>query len=134
MYLFSCFEIKIQNDAHLIEKGLFLTYVSHFLVTRENTQKFLQHISISHLHTYTYFSPPMDFFAFPILQNSEFIMHGFSFICGALQQKVLTALATSYSFGMNREAYYSVISAQQSFQLVSSQEIQYDRMKAITKY
>ena len=36
------------------EKGLFLTYFSHFLATRETTQKFLQHIS--HLHTYTYLS------------------------------------------------------------------------------
>ena len=33
----------------LFEKTLFLTYFSHFLVTREKLQKFLQHIS--HLHT-----------------------------------------------------------------------------------
>ena len=32
------------------KKRLFLTYFSHFLFTREKTQKFLQHIS--HLHTY----------------------------------------------------------------------------------
>ena len=30
------------------EKELFLTYFSHFLVTREKLQKFLQHISHSH--------------------------------------------------------------------------------------
>ena len=42
------------------EKGLFLTYFSHFLVTREKLQKFLQHIS--HSHTYTYFAHPIDFF------------------------------------------------------------------------
>ena len=40
-------EIKFQNGAHL-KKGLFLTYFSHFLVTREKLKKFLQHISHSH--------------------------------------------------------------------------------------
>ena len=40
-------EIKFQNGAHL-KKGLFLTYFSQFLVTREKLQKFLQHISHSH--------------------------------------------------------------------------------------
>ena len=42
------------------KKGLFLTYFSHFLVTREKLQKFLQHIS--HSHTYMYFAYPIDFF------------------------------------------------------------------------
>ena len=42
------------------EKGLFLTYFSHFLVTREKLQKFLQHISQT--HTYTYFAHPIDFY------------------------------------------------------------------------
>ena len=42
------------------EKRLFLTYFSHFLVTREKLQKFLQHIS--HSHTYTYFAHLIDFF------------------------------------------------------------------------
>ena len=35
----NCFlflEIKFQNGAHLKKKGLFLTYFSHFLVTRES--------------------------------------------------------------------------------------------------
>ena len=41
------------------EKGLFLTHFSHFLVTREYLQKFLQHISQT--HTYTYFAHPIDF-------------------------------------------------------------------------
>ena len=78
MQLFSSLEIKFQNGAHL-KKGAILTYFSHFLVTREKTQKFLQHIS--HLHTYTYFAHPIDFFAFPILQkNCEFIMYGFSLV------------------------------------------------------
>ena len=52
-------EIKFQNGTHL-KKGLFLTYFSHFLVTREKLQKFLQHIS--HSHTYTYFAHSIDFF------------------------------------------------------------------------
>ena len=43
-----------------IEKRAILTYFSHFLVTREKLQKFLQHIS--HSHTYTYFAHPIDFF------------------------------------------------------------------------
>ena len=42
------------------EKKAILTYFSHFLVTREKLQKFLQHIS--HSHTYTYFAHPIDFF------------------------------------------------------------------------
>ena len=43
------------------EKKSILTYFSHFLVTREKTQKFLQYIS--HLHIYTYLAHPIDFFA-----------------------------------------------------------------------
>ena len=52
-------EIKFQNGAHL-KNGLFLTYFSYFLVTREKLQKILQHISQT--HTYTYFAHPFDFF------------------------------------------------------------------------
>ena len=40
------------------EKGLFLTYFLHFLVTREKLPKFLQHIS-----------HPIDFFVLPILKK-----------------------------------------------------------------
>ena len=58
-------EIKIQNGAHL-KKGLFLAYFSHFLVTREKLQKFLQHVSCS--HTYVYFAHPIDYFC---LTNCE---------------------------------------------------------------
>ena len=43
-----------------------LAYFSHFLVTREKLQKFLQHVS--HSHTYTYFAHPIDFFC---LTNCE---------------------------------------------------------------
>ena len=42
------------------KKGLFLTYFSHFLVTRKKLQKFLQHIS--HSYTHTYFVHLIDFF------------------------------------------------------------------------
>ena len=60
-------EIKFQNGAHL-KKGLFLTYFSHFLVTREKLQKFLQHIS--HSHTYTrILLTLLTFFALPILEK-----------------------------------------------------------------
>ena len=38
-----------------------MTYFSIFSVTREKTQKFLLHIS--HLHTYTYFAQPIEFYA-----------------------------------------------------------------------
>ena len=49
-------EIKFQNGAHL-KKGLFLSYFSYFLVTREMTPKFLLHKS--HLHPYMYFVHPI---------------------------------------------------------------------------
>ena len=42
------------------EKRAFLTYFSHFSVSRKKLQKFLQ--NISHSHTYTYFAHPIDFF------------------------------------------------------------------------
>ena len=49
-------EIKFQNGAYFFKKGLFLTYFSHFLVSREKLQKFFQHI-------YIYvFCSPYDFF------------------------------------------------------------------------
>ena len=62
------------------KKRLFLTYFSHFLVTREKLQNFLQHIS--HSHTYTYFAHHIDFFfALPILKKKyEFIRYGFSLV------------------------------------------------------
>ena len=55
-----CFGNQISKWRSFEKKGLFLTYFSHFLVTREKLQKFLQHIS--HSHTYTYFAHPIDFF------------------------------------------------------------------------
>ena len=47
---------QISNGAYL-KKGLFLTYFSHFLVTREKLQKFLQHISHSHIYIHIFCSP-----------------------------------------------------------------------------
>ena len=60
-------KIKFQKSAHL-KKGLFLTYFSHFLVTKEKLQKFLQHIFHSH---YMYFAHAIDFFALPILKKKK---------------------------------------------------------------
>ena len=51
------------------KKGLILTYFSHFLVTKEKLQKFLQHMS--HSHTYMYFSHPIDFFCLTILTKIQ---------------------------------------------------------------
>ena len=53
----------------LIWKSAILAYFSHFLVTRETLQKFLQHIS--HSHTYMYLAHPLDFFALPILGEKK---------------------------------------------------------------
>ena len=75
--MFSFLEIKLQNGAHL-KKGLFLTYFSHFIVTKEKLQKFLQHIS--HSHTYTYFAHPMDFFALQILKKIRIYHVRFSLV------------------------------------------------------
>ena len=63
MQLFSFLEMKFQN----LKKRAILTYLSHVLVTREKTRKFLQHVF--HIHTYTYFAHPIDFFALPIMQK-----------------------------------------------------------------
>ena len=77
------------------KKGLFLTYFSHFLVTREKLQKFLQHISYS--HTYMYFAHPIDFVCLTNFENKyEFIRYGFSLvwvlvlihICAILEQSI----------------------------------------------
>ena len=60
------------------KKGLFLSYFSHFLVTREKLQKFLQHIS--HSHTYTYFAHPIArgghlYFRLDIIRVKGFSKH-----------------------------------------------------------
>ena len=50
------------------KKGIFLTYFSHFLVTREKLQKFIQHISQT--HTYTCFAHPIDIFCLTNLEKN----------------------------------------------------------------
>ena len=58
---------------------LFKLLVTFFSITREKTQKFLQHIS--HLHTYTYFAHPIDYFLpYQFYKNYEFIMYCFSLV------------------------------------------------------
>ena len=60
------------------EKSAYFDLLSTFLVTREKTQKFLQYIS--HLHTYTYFAHPIDFFLpSQFFKKCEFIMYIYSF-------------------------------------------------------
>ena len=56
-------------DNLLQENGLFLTYFSHILVTREKLQKILQHIS--HSHAYTYFAHAIDCFCLQILKKKK---------------------------------------------------------------
>ena len=53
------FENQISKWRSFEKKGLFLTYFSHFLVTRGKLQKFLQHIS--HSHTYMFFLTLLTF-------------------------------------------------------------------------
>ena len=77
--VFFFLEIKFQNGAHL-KKGPFLTYFSHFLVTWEKLQKFLQHIP--HSHTYMYFAHPFDFFALPILKKKKTRIYQVWFLFG----------------------------------------------------
>ena len=61
------------------KKRLFLTYFSHFLVTRGKLQKVLHHIS--HSHTYTYFAHPIDFFCLTNFEKKyKFIRYGFSLV------------------------------------------------------
>ena len=59
------------------KKKVFLTYFSHFLVTRGKLQKFLQHIP--HSHMYMYFANPIDFFALPILKKIQIYQVRFLF-------------------------------------------------------
>ena len=58
------------------KKRLFLTYFSYFLVTREKLQKFLQHISQTHV----FCSPYIDFLPYQFWKKYEFIRYGFSLL------------------------------------------------------
>ena len=57
-WLFCLIVIKFQNGAQLKKRAIF-DLLFTFLVTREKTQKFLQHIIIP--LTYTYFAHPLTF-------------------------------------------------------------------------
>ena len=59
------------------KKGLFLTYLSHFLVTRGKLQKFLQHIS--HSHTPILLTL-LTFLPYQFWKKYEFIRYGFSLV------------------------------------------------------
>ena len=85
-------KIKFQNGAHL-KKGLFLTYFSHFLVTREKLQKFLQHIP--HSHTYVFCSPYWLFLPSEFLKKHEFIRYGFYLVWDVVLILIHTILEQS---------------------------------------
>ena len=55
VFFFFFLEIKFQNGDHLKKKKAIFDLLSHFLNTREKTQKFFQHTS--HLHIHTFCSP-----------------------------------------------------------------------------
>ena len=69
------------------EKRLFLTYFSHFLVTREKLQKFLQHIS--HSQTYTYFAHPINFFCLTNFEKNTNLSGTVSLWYGVLIRAIL---------------------------------------------
>ena len=46
----------------------FLTYFSHFLVARESYKNSFSPY-LKHIHTYTYFAHPIDFFVLSILKK-----------------------------------------------------------------
>ena len=58
------------------EKRAIFTYFSHFLVTREKLQKFLQHVS--HIHTPILLTL-LTFFALPILKKIQIYQVRFLF-------------------------------------------------------
>ena len=57
-----------QQWRSFVKRAIFLTYFSHYLVTREKTRKFLQYISLSHIHTLILLTR-LTFFVLPILQK-----------------------------------------------------------------
>ena len=73
------FENQISKWRLFEKEGLFLTYFSHFLVTRESYKNSFS-TYLTHIHTYMYFAHPNDFFALPILKKYEFFRYGFSLV------------------------------------------------------
>ena len=61
------------------KKGLFLIYFSNFLVTREKTQKILQHISHYYINTRILLTL-LTFLPYLFCKNYEFIMYDFSMV------------------------------------------------------
>ena len=97
-WLFSFLEIKFENGAHL-KKGLFLTYFSHFLVTRESYKNsfstYLTHIHTCILLTLLTFLP-YQFWKKKWIYQARDIRYGFSLvwflvlilICAILEQPI----------------------------------------------
>ena len=73
---FSFLETKFQNGTHL-KKGLFLTYFSHFLVTRESYKKSVS-TYLTHIHTCILLTVLTFFFALPIFKKYKFMRYDFS--------------------------------------------------------
>ena len=79
VFFFFFLKIKFQNDAHL-KKGLFLTYFSHFLVTRENLSyqnSFSRYLT--HIHTCILLTL-LSFLPYQFWKKYEFIRYGFSLV------------------------------------------------------
>ena len=72
-------EINFQNGAHL-KKRLFLTYFSHFVVTRGKLQKFLQHIYLTHIHKRILLTLLTCFTLLIMEKKYKFIRYGFSLV------------------------------------------------------
>ena len=80
-------KIKFQNGAHM-KKGLFLTFFSYFLVTRESCKKkkkkkkTVQHIS--HSHTFLYFAHYIDFFCVTNFEEKKMQIYQVLFLFGVI--------------------------------------------------
>ena len=66
-FSFFFFEIKFQNGAHLKNKVIFDLLFTFFRHQGKDTN--ISPTCISHLHAYTYFAHPLDFFTLPSLQK-----------------------------------------------------------------
>ena len=74
------------TSSEIWRKGLFLTYFSHFLVTREKVTKIPSaHISLTYIHNvfcspYWFFIFLFFFFPYQFRKTYEFIRYGFSLV------------------------------------------------------
>ena len=62
------------------KKRLFLTYFSHFIVTRERLQKFLQHLSHIHTYIHTFCSPYWLFLPYQFWKKYVLVRYDFSLV------------------------------------------------------